>query len=104
MREAVGPLHGGPQGHVAGAPRPGPVAGPARSALAVWLGVSTLCCALRCAVLSILRGGAASAPAPTPRALRLLQGAFEGVNGVAFTCDGKLVLGADNKQVPGPTG
>lgn len=27
------------------------------------------------------------------------QGAFEGVNGVAFTCDGKLALGADNKQV-----
>jgi autophagy-related protein 16 len=31
-------------------------------------------------------------------ALPSLQGAFEGVNAVAFTSDAKLVLGAENRQ------
>ena len=33
-----------------------------------------------------------------PSLPRLPQGAFEGINGVAFTCDQRLVLGADSRK------
>ena len=43
-------------------------------------------------------------PAPLLVTVRasVLQGAFEGINAVAFTSDGRLVLGAENKQVGAP--
>lgn len=54
--------------------------------------------ATKVALQALLFAGAARLKYPTLRLIIPMQGAFEGVNGVAFSSDSKLVLAADNKQ------